>query len=377
VRRLIASAVAVAACTLALAGVASAAVGTVYVSPPGSASCGGGPTYTTISDGIAHAAPGDRVVVCPGTYAEDVVVDRSVDLVGMNATVQPDPNDTSSPLAGDLGTNAFTVLAANVSISGFTATGATGDGILLVGDHANVEHVLAQGNGGNGIMLESSSWSTVRGNRVTGNAGGIELANDAATGAVPQELLDAWGSSGTAAHDVVQRNLVVGNPEACGILLVDHAGVGDELGIHDNLIAENVVTGNAMHGFGGGVLLASPVPGGAVYDNQIVGNAISGNGLAGVTIHSHAPGQNFSGNTIVRNFIGTNNLKGAQQEPDDPETTGVFIGSQDPLSVTVAANVITGDHYGIFTAGPVTIVGGGTNLFLGVAVPFGSKPTYE
>jgi hypothetical protein len=35
-------------------------------------------------------------------------------------------------------------------------------------------------------------------------------------------------------------------------------------------------------------------------------NAITGNGLAGVTIHSHAPGAFVGGNRILNNLIGSN-----------------------------------------------------------------------
>ncbi|MGA2037260.1 MAG: hypothetical protein ABSH04_06725 [Acidimicrobiales bacterium] len=115
------------------------------------------------------------------------------------------------------------------------------------------------------------------------------------------------------------------------------------------------------------------MPGGAVYDNTISVNAITGNGLADVTIHSFLPGQDFAGNHIITNDIGTNNLGG---DFGDPDTTGVYLGSVGPQNVTVAFNVIHGNHFGIFTAGPVTVVNGSLNLFFGDAIPFGSTPVY-
>lgn len=331
--------------------------------------CGGPHAYPTISAGVDAVSPGGLVAVCPGTYTEDVVVTKPVRLIGLGATVQPDASD-SSPLS-DLvgGNNAFTVLAPNVSITGFTVQGATSDGILLIGDHALVQDVTARNNVVNGINVDGSSHSIVRRNSITANGGGIELANDpeAAGISVP-------GSTGTASYDVIADNHVYGNPVACAIYLVDHAG-GGAPGIYDNLITGNIVTDNATQGFGAGVLLASPVPGGSVYNNTITWNTISGNGLPGVAVHSHLPGQNFSGNSIVDNTIGTNNILGL--EADDAETTGVFVGSQDPLTITVAHNTISDDHYGIFTAGPsVTVSGGSSNTFTNVDVQFGSSPVF-
>lgn len=344
--------------------------GLVVVGQSGGRGCGGSYAYPTITDGLDAVSAGGIVIVCPGTYAEDVVVTKPVTLIGFGATVQPDAED-SSPLSDLLGgNNAFTVLAPNVTIRGFTVQGATSDGIFVLGDHALVQGVTATNNAINGINVDGSSHSIIKGNTITQNGGGIELANDpeAAGISIP-------GSTGTATYDLIIGNHVYGNPQACAIYLVDHAGGGAE-GIHNNVIQANTVTDNATEGFGAGVLLASPVPGGAVYDNTIAGNTITGNGLPGVALHSHVPGQNFSGNSVVGNTIGTNNILGL--ESDDAETTGVFVGSQDPLTITVSHNTITDNHYGIFTAGPsVTVTGTTTNTFQNVDVELGSSPTFE
>jgi hypothetical protein len=373
------------ACAFGFAGIAAAGpangagLAQVFVSAPGGSNCGGGRAYTTIGEALANVAPSGTVHVCPGTYSEDVVITQPVTLQGANATVQPDASDTSpvSDLVG--GNNAFTVLAGNVTIRGFTVQGATSDGIFVVGDHALIENVHAINNAVNGINLDGSSWSVVRENTLNGNGSGIELANDPVAAGIPPDVLAQFGSStGTATHDLVADNRVVENPFACGILLVDHAGASDALGIHDNQIEGNLVANNAMQGFGAGVLLASPAPGGAVYDNLISGNTIYGNGLSGVTVHSHVPGQNLNGNVVTYNVIGTNNLRGATQEPDDPQTTGVFIGSQSPLSITVSGNTISNDYYGIFTAGSsVTVMGATSNTFNNVTIPISSSATFE
>jgi hypothetical protein len=147
-------------------------------------------------------------------------------------------------------------------------------------------------------------------------------------------------------------------------------------GIHDNLIKGNTVANNALHGYGAGILMASPMPNGAIYDNTILANTITNNGLSGVTIHAHVPGQNFNGNVIANNVIGTNNVMGF--EADAPGTTGVFIGTQTPMSITLAHNTISDDKYGVVTAGKsVKLNGLPSNRFVRVTTPVFTSPTFE
>jgi parallel beta-helix repeat protein len=244
---------------------------------------------------------------------------------------------------------------------------ATGDGILSVADHSTIVNNRAFHNEWTGIDLNGSSWSLVAGNVTNRNTGGgITLANDAG----------AFIPGATASHDRVLNNVAANNPKGCGIIVVDHLGstVEGAQGVFDNLIRGNVLKRNGTVGFGAGIVIASPVPGGAVYDNVVLYNTIRGSGLAGVTIHSHMSGQNLSGNVIVRNTIGTNNLAG---DYADSETTGVYVGSVDPLTVTVRRNLVHDDHYGIFTAGSIAVNGAYHNAFVRIAESVGGTSSYS
>jgi parallel beta-helix repeat protein len=89
-------------------------------------------------------------------------------------------------------------------------------------------------------------------------------------------------------------------------------------------------------------------------------NAITGNGLAGVTIHSHAPGAFVGGNRILNNLIGTNNIGG---DPDvgplpDMATTGILVWSAaTPITVTISGNTIFGNWDGIWLGHVVSAPG--------------------
>lgn len=138
-----------------------------------------------------------------------------------------------------------------------------------------------------------------------------------------------------------------------------------------------------QRGQGGLQLRAVPVRGRsahnpASYDNLVEGNYIAGNGLAGVTMHAHtiAPGQfeDLSGNTIIGNKIGKNNIDGdtldSPASPEDLQTTGVLVFSGGaPVSVTIARNLIFNNHFGIWLSKPVTAHGLRTNVFIHVHTP--------
>ena len=149
-------------------------------------------------------------------------------------------------------------------------------------------------------------------------------------------------------------------------------------GLSDNLIVGNTLVNNGTtagaFGPGAGVVLASFVPGGAVNNNTVTGNNIVGSGLAGVTLHSHLPGQNLNGNVIASNNIGTNNLLG---DFADTATTGVYVGSVNPLTIIVIGNRIHDNHNGISAAGPITIVRTNANVFVHVNVRLATAPTFS
>ncbi len=70
---------------------AAAAGSAEYVSPSGSSSnagtsCGSA-TFTSISAAVAAAPWGGKVVACPGTYHEDILVEKPLKLFGYGATI--------------------------------------------------------------------------------------------------------------------------------------------------------------------------------------------------------------------------------------------------------------------------------------------------
>jgi parallel beta-helix repeat protein len=367
-------------------GVAQASSGTtVYVSSHANyknsdSSCATA-VYSNINIAVAAVGTGSTVVVCRGTYHEQVVVTKPVTLTGQHAVINAH-GQTPLTVAGMTlpGSDGIVVLkTSNVNVSGFTVTGASFDGILVAGSsHVSVSHNTALNNGtfvnlqegasGVGIDINSSSWSSATNNVAINNqAGGFEIADDI----------------GPASHNTLAWNTQSLSYDGCGFIVAGHSGAG----VTDNLIAHNTASANATaKGTGGsGLLLASEVPGETMTGNTFIANSVWDNGLAGITVHVHVPGQHFNGNKFENNWIGTNNVVGDPIDlvakpgsmknvaVPDLRTTGILLATASQVSGTVVSgNYITGDHYGIFlealaSALPSPVAGLGSNRFHKVA----------
>src|SRR5260221_12310288 len=127
---------------------ASSLKSTVYVSAHGKAaahdaSCQSA-AYASIGAGVSAVAPHGTVVVCGGTYREDVVVARPVSLAGGPGT--------GIDAAGKI--NGILIRAAGVKVSGFTVTSAIGEGILVnSANHVSIEGNVVTGNDLGGVPV--------------------------------------------------------------------------------------------------------------------------------------------------------------------------------------------------------------------------------
>ncbi len=362
--------------------------------------------FSKIGDAVAAASAGSTVVVCRGTYKEDVVITKPLTLLGKSATIDATglPGAPIGSIQGQALYNGISIESSHVTVDGFTVKGAEGEGILAVNpkpvsttlggqpvttgtpivdvtirnnnvtgndlgaNNPNSPYVFCTPNGGGdcgeGIHLLSVANSWVVNNKSVGNSGGILLT-------------DEFGPT----HDnTISGNLVLNNVEDCGVTLPSHnvgvnPGTGATLptiaGVYRNRVIGNRVIGNGTKGFGAGIGVFAPFPGAASYNNLVAFNFAEGNGLGGISVHSHAPNASVDGNIFTSNAIGKNNVSlqdGADVSPKDTQTSGIVIWSAvTKYHFVVTNNLIFDNQVGIWlTPATISATGLNTNHFINV-----------
>ncbi len=325
---------------------------TYYVSPWGQSgdsdySCDTA-AHSSISAAVAAASACDTVVVCGGIYRAEVIISKPLNLIGREGAVIDAAGQARLNVGGVLpGSIGIGVVGTHdVRVAGFKVEDAGFDGILVwSSSYVSVTSNVVVHNGTLGVNLNGSSLSHVTNNLSEYNAGGGFLVAD---------------DLGRTSHNEVSRNVASHNPGGGGVIVAGHSTKG----VIDNLVSHNVLTDNGWmrSDSGGGVVIATNMAKETVADNLVTANNIHGNGLAGVTIHGHLPGQNLNGNWITDNQIGMNDTLGdpiglavspmsKNMSVPDNRTTGILIGTASPIRVRISGNTIHDDHFGVFLEG--------------------------
>jgi parallel beta-helix repeat protein len=334
-----------------------AAAKTLCVNPGGTKGC-----YSTIGAAVTAATAGSTIKVAAGTYKEDVVIPKSLYLIGAGSkTTIVDATGLSNAFYVDGLDNPK---LSTVTIQGFTAENANFEGIYATAvSGLNVYNNLVTNNDlsldtknstcpglpawetsegldcGEGIHIDGTSYSTVANNVSEGNAGGILVADD----------------TGKSEYNVISGNTFKDNLYDCGMTQPSHppyqsARKGVPWGIYYNTFYKNTSTGNgtALPGAGSGILLAGFVPSAIVEGTQIINNTLTNNGLPGVVFHGHSnggtPGVNLENTVVTGNTISGNGADTGDAET--PGTTGINVFGAAATSTAAAANLTGVQIYG-------------------------------
>ncbi len=341
----------------------SATAKTLCVNPASGSNC-----YSTIGAAVAAAGENDEVMIAAGEYAEDIVINKPMSLVGAgSSSTIINAKGLSNGIYVDGLDNGGLI---DVLISGMTIENANYEGILVTNSSYTVisnNHVTnndqsldysastcagepafetSEGDDcGEGIHLVGTTYVTVANNEVDLNAGGILLTDE----------------TGQNYENMITSNSVHDNALDCGITLASHspspqASSTLPYGVFDNNIVSNTVSSNGLIGEGAGVGIYAPGPGNLAFGNKVIGNVITNNGLPGVALHNHAatpgaPAVNMNGNVIMHNFISGNGAD--TQDAATPGTTGINVYSITPIYATeISENTITNEAYDVVMNSP-------------------------
>jgi len=266
----------------------------------------GANNYTTIQSAIDDAVDGDTVFVYDDSspYYEDVVVDKSINLIG------EDKNSTI--IDADGSGHVIKIVVDGVNILGFTATGSTNGLVVEGSSYINIADNNILNNFNQGIKLDSSSNITISGNILSDNNhkgiylhdssnnilsennivnseyAGIEFSdswynnvtNNSITSITRGEGIQLWNSS----YITISGNTISNHTE-CGIELLDSSNF--------NLISGNIITSTISKNVEGIVLETGSD------HNNITGNVIKRHVL-GIYVYG-SDYNNISNNEIANN----------------------------------------------------------------------------
>ena len=209
--------------------------------------------YSRIQDAVDHASDGDTVFVFAGTYYENILIQKAINLLGENV-------DTTTIIDNFSGNeSAIAIQHSNVLIKGFTIKGEwTFYGIGLYADYITIEgnHISAD----EGIFV-GSSWNSILYNNITGYG-------------LPHSLtgcgVDIWYSNNTIEHN----SIFAGNGLSIG---------GTYNFIHDNLVVQydcTILYGGLMNVISNNTFLGSGLQlYGVLRDDIVSNNTVNGQPL--------------------------------------------------------------------------------------------------
>jgi Calx-beta domain/Right handed beta helix region len=242
---------------------------------------------STISAAVTASSAGDTIVVCPGSYPEQVTVNKSLTIVGPQAGV--DARTRSVPVAAEAVVNGSGTTGNHTTPFVVTANGVTIDGFTIqeAGDSNNF--------GFNVLLGAGTSGETFQNNIVRDGIAGLSLGSDSTI--IQHNLFslnnrpgplsgsgiytDQFNSGGSLTTVLIGANRFVGNQNG-GVLLAS-TQPGSQSGI--------TISNNTFEGGGNG-LLAFNLSGSGFTRNTVSGTAgssiVIGGGVGGFAVSENS-----------------------------------------------------------------------------------------
>jgi len=286
--------------------------------------------FPTIQEAINNASDGDTILVLNGIYYENVVVNKSVSIIGESrgATII-DGNNNTKPV--------MWIQADNISIAEFCLRNASGggQGILVQNSlnvvithnlvHSTTFGITVQGcsnttisdnnltdNYGHGLELDWSNNIDVLDNRISENSNEGIYVYDCQNCSVEGNTVSGNHWSGvliqSGSNNLLSHNTVTENGPVGGIWLFD--------GTTNNVVTSNILSNNGRAIYIGFWTDFYPSP----HENLVVSNTISSNDV-GIDVE-YAAGNMIYHNKIVGNLVQARAKLGYSNNWDDGYPSG-------------------------------------------------------
>ena len=311
--------------------------------------------HTTITAAVTASSAGDFIKVCPGTYNEQVVVNKALTLLGAQAGVDARGRSGAAGTesivrgAGTPRTTPFNVTASNVTIDGFT-----------------VQDQTDTNNLGFGIFLTAGlAGEIVRNNIVQNNIAGLALGSDNTTiqhnvfrnnnqpGPISGTGIytDQFQAGGTLSNVTIAANEFSGNQNV-GVLLgsTTAASPANTVDVTQNtfttngnaFLAFNWVFGDFFRNTVTGSIGSQVLLGGGVNNATLTENTISGGSVRGIRVGDFGGGATNSLVTARCNSITGNGGAGLEIDAAAGAFTGTLVATFNwwgsPTGPTIASN---------------------------------------
>lgn len=234
--------------------------------------CPSGCTYSTIQDAVDNAIPSDIINVSEGTYAENVVISKTLTIQGVDAnTTIVDGTDTDSVFIINSG---IAVTLTNMTITNGNSinTSSNGGGIHI--DRADVSLI---------DVIVSNNFASNVGGGVYSFGGNLRILN------------------GQILNNIVAH--ISGSSFGGGIAVQDDGDVPSQASIVNTTVDNNLAYSDSGSGTGGGIYNASVSA--LTIENSTISNNESTHAAAGIFIHG-AEGFTTKTVTITNSTISGN-----------------------------------------------------------------------
>ncbi len=328
------------------------------------------------SEAVASASPGDRILICPGTYHDNVKIETSdliIQGVGDPSEVRIEALNTTQHVI-EL-RNVRNVTVQNLTVSGAIGSQIAGmyvqlssesviENVIATGNYFGVDvvsssnitmrNVLSENNTNVGINLEGTVISTLTSSYTRGNRIGVlllfstdlRLENVSATGNSEGGFLIKYSQNNTFSGLEASQN------GWYGIYLQDSDGNS----ISDSVAWNNTASGS--DGYGIYVYLRS--------DNNTIEGVIVRDNVYGVAFVSSSSGNVLLNSTIENNTISGVYIENSDENSAEARVTGSMYGIwiQDGNGNHIGGEV-WGCRWGILISG---LTGSSNNVVNGAAV---------